>query len=206
MTTKSATNYLFLEVALALCIAVAVLVLMFVDANRDKQIQERYVETLMVPAEQLGINDTELQELITAYSPQPYKMIEIYNQDLKLEFRVQFGGNDVVVKDNLSNHPAFVEYFYSHEEGHTNYSIENNETDVYFKWIHSESTGEDDLVIVYTSRSTVGSNWLHFFICFVILMASFAIVISSLLKRGRDRVREYSKNKRRILGMLQTPY
>lgn len=191
---KSNFSFLWIEMILAIIIAICVVALLFLNHAKDNEINERYMETLLVPAEQIGINDKELTELITEYHPESTKMIEIYNEDLNMLYRVRFGDTNPNYNHQISNHPELMEYLIKHDTGHTYYTSNGNETDVYFKWCHSETTDTHELIIIYSSRPEARNYWLHPLICYIILMCAFSIVIISSFKRGRDRLIQYSRN------------
>lgn len=199
---KRSSLAFMIESSLAILIAVCVVVLMGIHETREKEVNERYLETLLVSNEQLSIVDPQLKELITEYRPRPYKMIEIYDADLKLTFRIQFRGEVINARDDITNHPELIEYFRTHSEGHTYYTINNDETDVYFRWCKMDDQHEEQLVIIYTSRVQETSYWMHSLICYLILMLSFMIVIVGMLRRGREKVHQYQANQSNIFDSI----
>lgn len=191
-----------IEVILAIFIAACVIGLMYVNETREREVNERYLETLLISTDQITVVDEDLKELITDYRPRPYKMIEIYNEDYELTFRIQFRGESINVKDDITNHPDLIAYFESHSEGHTYYTINDDETDVYFRWCATDGQEGEQLVIIYTSRQQQGNYWMHNMFCYLILIFAFMIVIFSMIKRGHDRVHRYQENQNNIYDTM----
>lgn len=192
---KSLGVFTMIEMILAIIIAGCVIMVLYLNNVKDSEMTERYMETLLVPAEQIGITDTELTELVTEYQPESAKMIEFYTEELNLVYRVRFNGNATTsYQYQLRDYPDLMNYLLGHNEGHTNYIVNGVETDVYFKWCKSESYDRQELIIIYSSRPEAQNYWLMPLTCYIILMCSFSIVLISTLKRGRERVIQYSKN------------
>ena len=53
-------------------------------------------------------NDEDFTKEIVEYLPEPYKLIEVYNEKLELQFHVEFNNHHDTKKDSLSNYPNLI--------------------------------------------------------------------------------------------------
>ena len=118
-------------------------------------------------------------------------MIELFSKDFELIFRVQFREDDEnKLYDNIENHQELMSLFLHNKEGHTNLTIDGEEEDIYFKWT-TNNLGEPSLMIIYMARPVVKNLWVFSFICYIILILIFLLVISLKYRMHRQLVREY---------------
>lgn len=131
----------------------------------------------------------DLAKEILQYRPGVYKMIEIYKPNFEIMMTLQFATSDDYSTD-LKQYPDLIELFYTHEEGHTSLTINEKEEDIYFKWTEG-STGEKYLIIVYASRVPVKNLAVFDFVCYMVLILMFILLIRIRMKHFNEQVKHY---------------
>lgn len=202
MKNRHKVTVIKIEAFIAILIGICIIILMDVHSSREEEGHRRYLDTLFISEDQLSEDDAEFKDIILEYRPRPYKMIEIYNSDFSLDFRIQFRGEFINNRDLIVNHPELIEYFNSHDEGHTYYTLDDDETDVYFKWVDTENNGTEQLAIIYTSRPQKDNHLIHSTICYIILMLAFMIAIISTLRQSSEKIIQYKHNQDNIFDHI----
>lgn len=203
MTGKKKAVLQHIEILLAVLIAVCVIGLIYANDARNHHVEEHLMEMLFVTDEQSKINDKDLQKMILDYRPYAYKMIETYDHELNLVFRLMFNEQVLNTKDTITNHPDLLAYFKTHDEGHTKYFIGSDEVDVFYKWCDVEGSEDDQLIVIYASRQKEPNFWQFQMLCYMILIFTFGIVIISTLKSGKTRADIYIANQQEIMAKMR---
>lgn len=135
-------------------------------------------------------DDQEFAERLTEYLPSTYKMIEIYDDNLDLLFQIQFNEESKNAKEDINNHPKFISYLRSKEEGQTAITINNSQQNVYFKWMEN-TRGEHRLLLVYSSIDNVKGIWLFHLISYLIIALVFALLLALKIRAHNDKIKSY---------------
>lgn len=134
-------------------------------------------------------NDQEFAERLTEYLPSTYKMIEVYDENLDLLFQIQFNESKYA-KENITDHPKFINFLKSNEEGQTAITIDNSQQNVYFKWMDN-TRGEHRLLLVYSSIDNVKGIWLFHLISYLIIALVFALLLALKIRAHNDKIKSY---------------
>lgn len=211
MKTKKAGSSILaknIEFILALLIVVCVVLSMMTVDYTIEYMGDRYSETLFIPDSYADVNDPELEKLIKEYQPNPAKMIEVYDENFDLAFRINFAeDSDDETYKNIKDFPELMEYFTENREGHTYFkSSENKETDLYFRWYmvnnHQGPNGiegdTEHLVLIFMTRPEAVSYLLNRLLSYAILVLAFTIVLVALRKQRDEKMRLLESNSKNI--------
>lgn len=180
-----------IEILILVVIAALMIFLInFAEAKFNEVISVDKQALLMNDNPENQISDDFAKEIVN-FRPESCKMIELFSKDFELIFRVQFREDDEnKLYDNIENHQELMSLFLHNKEGHTNLTIDGEEEDIYFKWT-TNNLGEPSLMIIYMARPVVKNLWVFSFICYIILILIFLLVISLKYRMHRQLVREY---------------
>ena len=131
----------------------------------------------------------EFTEEMKSYLNDSYKMIELYDENFELLFQIQFVDN-YKTKGDLINQKDLVSILKNNKEGQTTINIGDSEEDVYFKWI-TNSRGEERLLLVYSTIKNVRGLWVFSFICWLVLILVFILVIRLHSKNYTEKIEQY---------------
>lgn len=131
----------------------------------------------------------EFTEEMKSYLNDSYKMIELYDENFELLFQIQFV-DDYKTKGDLINQKDLVSILKNNKEGQTIINIGDSEEDVYFKWI-TNSRGEERLLLVYSTIKNVRGLWVFSFICWLVLILVFILVIRLHSKNYTEKIEQY---------------
>ena len=131
----------------------------------------------------------EFTEEMKSYLNDSYKMIELYDENFELLFQIQFVDN-YKTKGDLINQKDLVSILKNNKEGQTVINIGDSEEDVYFKWI-TNSRGEERLLLVYSAIKNVRGLWVFSFICWLVLILVFILVIRLHSKNYTEKIEQY---------------
>ena len=79
-----------------------------------------------------------------------------------------------------------------YKEGQTEITVDDMEQEVYFKWVTNNS-GETRLLMVYSAIKIVKGIWLFSFICWMVMILIFVLLIRLHSRSYQDRIDEYRK-------------
>lgn len=135
-------------------------------------------------------NDQEFAERLTEYLPSTYKMIELYDENLDLLFQIQFNNESKNPKEDIGDHPRFMNFLKTNEEGQTAITIDNTQQNVYFKWMDN-TRGEHRLLLVYSSIDNVQGIWIFHLISYLIIALVFALLLALKIRAHTDKIKSY---------------
>lgn len=198
-----------IEFILALLIVVCVVMSMMTFDYTIQYMGDRYSETLFIPDSFADVNDPELERLIKEYQSNPAKMIEVYDENYDLAFRINFADTDDsdTHYKNIKDFPKLMEYFTVNREGHTYFKAsENKETDLYFRWYmvnnHQGPAGvegdTEHLVLIFMTRPEAISYVMNRVFSYAILVLAFVIVLVALRKQRDEKMRLLESNSKII--------
>ena len=141
----------------------------------------------------LEYNDSEqLAEEIIKYHPDSCKMIEIYDETFNMIFSLQFDEAHKIHNNDINNHPELVKLLTDNHEGQTEITIDKYNEDIYFQWV-TNNRDEKRLVIVYSTKPVVEGIWVFSFVCYLILVLMFALLIILHTKNYNEKINQYHK-------------
>ena len=148
-------------------------------------------EALLMNSDANSLISDDLAKEIIKFRPESCKMIELFSQNFELIFRVQFRENDESRSyDSIKNHPELMDLFLNNKNGHANITVDGEEEDIYFEWTIT-NTGDAALMIIYMARPVVKNLWLFSFVCYMILLLVFLLVIVMKYRMHKQLMKEY---------------
>lgn len=174
-----------LDYAIVILTAACLIFLMYFTEIKLSEVIASDREALLMEHDPNDPIHMELAEEIMRYRPESYKMIEVYSEDYKPMFRVQFRDDAKIPDGSITDHQGLINLFMNNQDGHTEVTIDNEVEDIYFRWTYT-TTGEKCLFIIYMSRPIVENLWIIRVICiFIMILVVFLLV--------RIRLHEYDQ-------------
>lgn len=170
---------------------VAACMIFLIDFAHDKlhEFDRMEQEALLVNHNPSNPIHEDLAKEIIQYRPGAYKMIEIYTPDFEIMMTLQFAKSDEYSTD-LSQYPDLVELFYTHDEGHTQITVNDKIEDIYFRWTEGANNNKY-LIIVYASRAPVKNLAIFDFVCYIVLLLMFMLLFRLRMKQYREKIKQY---------------
>ena len=91
----------------------------------------------------------------------------------------------------LIDFPDLVNLLRNNAEGHTEVTINGIDENVYFRWSET-SRGEHYLVMVYMSQPVVNNLWVFPFVCYMILIMIFILLIRIHIIQHNEKIQYYN--------------
>lgn len=192
MKNKKLKSIFNIETIIILIIAACVLFLNVFTANKIYELQRVGTEAMFIMDGLEYANSEELGSEIVKYRPDSYKMIEVYDESYELLFSLQFDQNYKVYNNDIYNHKNLLYLLENSEKGQTTISNGEYDEQVYFQWM-TNNRGEKRLVIVYSTKEIVGNIWMFSFVCYIILILIFILLIRLHSKNYKDKVDQYKR-------------
>ncbi|MCM1221208.1 MAG: hypothetical protein NC548_42690 [Lachnospiraceae bacterium] len=191
MASKSKkSKYFTLETVITLAIAACMIFLInFANAKMEEIIISNK-ESLLINHDPTNPIHEELADEIVKFRPGACKLIDVYGEDLEPLFSVQFYDTNTEHAE-LSDFPDLVNLLRSNVEGHTEVKINDIDENVYFRWSET-SRGEHYLVMVYMSQPVVNNLWVFSFVCYMILILVFFLLIRIHIIQHNEKIRIYN--------------
>lgn len=191
MNNKRKRSNIRIETIIVLIIATCMIFLMNFMQEKLSDFAQLEQETLLINHDPNNPIHAELAKKIIQYRPGPYKMIEIYTSDLEIMMTLQF---DQTVKydTDIKKYPELIDLFQKNLEGHTQLIFGEKEEDIYFKWTEGEN-GNKYLIVVYASRHPVKNLWTFNFICYIVLILVFFLLIRLHMGSFNEKINQYKK-------------
>lgn len=188
MNNKKRSN-IRLETIIIFLIAICMIFL--IDFTHDKLNDFAKVEqeALLINHDPSNPVHNQLAQEIIKYRPGVYKMIEIYKPNMEIMMTLQFE-NNAKYHTNLNEYPELTELFLKNKEGHTQLTIDNELEDIYFKWIDDASM-DKYLILIYTSRHQVQDLYIFDFVCYMVLLLIFFLLIRIHISGYGDKIKQY---------------
>jgi hypothetical protein len=140
------------------------------------------------------------QEMIP-YKLEACTMMETYDKDFNLLGRIPFvDGYDHNVPD-IRKYDKLISLFNKYPEGHTRLQRGDNEEDIYFRWTNTTS-GDRVFVLIYISRPVVHNLWMIPFLCYLILILIFTLVMRLRMSCQKDRIEYYHRSSMRVQSKI----
>lgn len=192
MDKKHGLNTFFnIETLIILVIAACMIFLNIFTVTKLNELESAEHEAVFL-MDNVDFNDKEeFTEEIQNYLTGSYKMIELYDQDLELIFQIQFSDKYIEI-DDIKQHTDLVNIIKNNKEGQTEITVDDMEQEVYFKWVTNNS-GETRLLMVYSAIKIVKGIWLFSFICWMVMILIFVLLIRLHSRSYQDRIDEYRK-------------
>jgi len=191
------TKWFTLETAIVIAIAVCMIFLINFANSKMEEITISNQESLLINHDPNNPIHEDLAQEIVKFRPGACKLIDVYGEDLEPIFSVQFYDTNENHR-KLSDFPDLVDLLMNNPEGHTEVEINGVTENVYFRWSET-SRGEHYLVMVYMSQPKVNNLWVFPFVCYIILILVFFLLIRIHIIQHNEKIRYYqslSKSRR----------
>ena len=186
---KRLINFFSVETIIILVIAACMLFLNTFMVKKINEIQLVRNNAVFLVDDLDFPDQEEFTEELKSYLKDSYKMIELYDEKFELLFQIQFN-DGYKSKGDLINQKELMLIIKNNKEGQTTITIDNDEEDVYFKWI-TNSRGEERLLMVYSAIQEVKNLWVFSFVCWFVMILIFVLVIRLHSKSYTDRINQY---------------
>ena len=138
----------------------------------------------------LPYEDSEvLAEEIVQYHPDTCKMIEMYDENFEMVFSIQFD-QSVIECNSIHDYPDLINLFKQSKEGQTIITMGNTEQYVYFQWTPN-NRGDNRLIVIYSAKVEVQNIWIFTFVCYLVLIMVFILLIRLHYKHYLDKIAQY---------------
>lgn len=191
-----------LTVELIIMIVIAGLMIFlihFADAKLN-EIMTADQQALLINQNSDNPINVELSEEIVKYRPETCKLIEVYNSNYEPMFDVQFG-TSIQDTNPITDYPELIDILENSPEGHTEFTQDDQIEYIQYQWV-STSDDEQALIIIYMTKPIVKNLWVFSFICYLILILVFVIIIRMNLINSRNRIRQYNHASMHMHNML----
>ena len=180
---------LYIETILIIFIAFCIVFLNFFMGKKVKEMNVTGLNSMFVKS---GISFEESEDFanqITKYKPNYCKMIEIYDESYELIISLTFIDENISNSD-IRDYQELINIFNSNEHGQTTVNIDDHKESVYFQWIENDRN-ERRLLLIYSSFHIIDDLWIFSFVCYLILILMFILLIRLHTVRYLDKVNEY---------------
>ena len=192
MNTKKKKPIIGIDVLIIVVIAACIIFLNSFTTSKLNELEQAGTEAMFIK-EGLDYKESEqLGEEIIKYRPDSCKMIEMYDESFELLFALQFDKTHPIYNYNINNYPELIDLLNKNQEGQTAITIDGYNEDVYFQWV-TNSRDEKRLVMVYSTKHIVEDIWVFSFVCYLLLILVFILLIRTHHINYKDKINQYKK-------------
>lgn len=195
------TDNVKIEIFLVILIALCMLTLINVSNSKVNEILASNNSILLRQNPDTQIEGLLSKEMLM-YKTEACTMMETFDSNYNLIGRIEF------VDDHHNHHtpdikkyPALQSLFNQYPEGHARIQIDDCEEDIYFRWTDTDS-GRHILAVIYIARPIVKNLWMIPFICYLILILIFILIIRLRMSCQKDRICFYHKTAVRVQNRM----
>ena len=188
---------------IVICIAILMAGLIsLINYNFNQIIHD--TDTLIFRENENMIVSDQLRSGMENYKVEKFPMLEIYDKEYNqlLRLPLDTDPHDSIRYDTMKNHTDLQETFSQYDEGYTKMNVDGYDEDIYFSWVIT-SDGHKQLIIVYLSRPAIKLMWAIPFICYLILLLVFVIIIRIQLSIRRSKIEQYNKSALSVQNALR---
>lgn len=192
MTTNQHKPRFYIDILIMFIIAGCLIYLIIFTNAKFNEIIASDREALLIEHDPNDPVHAQLAEEIIDFRPDACKMIEVYSEEYESIFRVEFNDDNDSPLPALKDHDDLINLFNSHEQGHTEITIDDKDEDVYFRWTLT-TEGERCLFIIYMSRPVTKNLWVVTALCIFIMILVGIIMVRFYIHMHEVQMMEYSK-------------
>lgn len=193
MKREKCNSIINIETIIIIAIAACVLFLNVFTINKLSELDQAGTEAMFIKDGLEYPESEDLREEIIKYRPQSCKMIEMYDEKFELLFSLQFDETHPIHTENINDYPDLLELLKTTEEGQTTVKFEKSKEEVYFKWV-TNNRNEERLVIVYSTKHIVENVWIFSFVCYLVLILVFVLLIRLHTQHYNDKINQYMRS------------
>ena len=146
----------------------------------------------------------DLKKGMEDYKLEKFPMLEIYDESFNQLLRLPLDQNNhkLVKYDSMKEQKDLQDIFMTYQEGYTKMNIDGHDEDIYFSWATTDK-GNRELIIVYLSRPVIKMMWAIPFICYLILLLIFVIIIRLKLSIRRAKIDLYNRSSQSVQNAIR---
>jgi hypothetical protein len=193
------------EIFLVVLIALCMLTLIHVSTSKMNEVLSTN-NSILLRENPDKVLDGLLGKEIVKYHPDPHTMMEVYDEKFNTIISVPFDNDNDHNKHrsiNLVEYDGLRALYTKYPEGHSRIQIGDIEEDVYFRWTEASSDSKKRLAIIYIARPIVKNLWMIPFLCYLILILIFILVVRLRVSCQQDRINYYKKTSARVQNLLK---
>lgn len=193
----------YITMGIVICIAILMAGLIsLINYNFNQIIHD--TDTLIFRENDNVIVSDQLRSGMENYKVEKFPMLEIYDTEYNQLLRLPLDKDphDSILYDTMKNHTDLQETFSQYDEGYTKMNVDGYDEDIYFSWVVT-SDGHKELIIVYLSRPAIKLMWAIPFICYLILLLVFVIIVRIQLSIRRSKIDQYNKSALSVQNALR---
>lgn len=186
-----------IEIFLVVLIALCMLALINVSNSKVNEILSSNNSILLRENPDNQVEKILAKEM-SVYKTEACTTMETFDSNFNLIGRIDFiDHHHSHHTPDIKKYPDLQELFKKYPEGHARIQIDDNEEDIYFRWIDTDS-GRHVICVVYIARPIVKNLWIIQFLCYLILILIFILVVRLHMSRQRDSINFYHKTSMRV--------
>lgn len=190
------------ETGIIIAIAACVIFLNMFTTKKFTDLEEAAHDALFV-VDSIPISEDDVfAEQIRDYLPDTYKMIELYDINLELLLRIQFD-NDQTEPRDIRENDEIMSVIANTTEGQAHISVGEMEQDFYYRWLEN-SKGEMRLLTVYSKIHNVQNLWVFSFVCYLIMVLIFILLIRLHIRRYQDHISRYRESTNNLSSSMKS--
>ena len=182
-----------IESLIIIAIAICMIFLNTFTTSKLNELDRAATEAMFIKEDIKFPDNEQFGQEIVKYRQNSYKMIEMYDNSFELLLSLQFDQDQSYIQYNIEDYPELIEILKSNKEGNTNITINGYEEEIYFQW-STNSRNEDRLVMVYSTKKIVNNLWVFSFVCYLVLILIFTLLIKINIKEYRYKVNQYKRS------------
>ena len=193
----------YITMGIVICIAILMAGLIsLINYNFNQIIHD--TDTLIFRENDNVIVSDQLRSGMENYKVEKFPMLEIYDTEYNQLLRLPLDKDphDSILYDTMKNHTDLQETFSQYDEGYTKMNVDGYDEDIYFSWVVT-SDGHKELIIVYLSRPAIKLMWAIPFICYLILLLIFVMIVRIQLSIRRSKIDQYNKSALSVQNALR---
>ena len=191
------------EIFLIVMIAICMLTLIHVSNTKMNEVLSTNNSIILRTNPDKHIDGLLAKEMLQ-YKEEACTMMETYDNNFNITGRLPFDddANKIHHLPDLKDYDGLKVLLKKYPEGHTRIRIGDNEEDIYFRWTKTTNS-EERLVLIYIARPIVKNLWMIQFLCYLILILIFILVVRLRVSCQNDRINYYQKTSARIQNLFK---
>ena len=190
------------ETGIIIVIACCVIFLNVFTTSKFTALKEAAQDSVFVMDDIPISEDDEFVEQVRSYLSDTYKMIELYDENFDLIFRVQFEEDDQYQPNDIKEYKDIISRIQNTPEGQSRLIVGNSEQNFYYKWVENDR-GEIRLLIVYSKVAMVQNLWVFNLVSYLIMILIFILLIKMHIHRYQDKISHYEEVTNNIASALK---
>lgn len=201
--TKNTSNHnRLLDTLIIIAIACCVIFINIFTTNKFSDLEKSAHDSVFI-IDKLPISeDDEFAEEIREFLPDTYKMIELYDENMNLMFQIQFDEGNHYQPSDIREYQEIITRIKNTQEGQARIELDGSEQDFFYKWVVNNK-GETRLLIVYSNVEEVENLWVFSFVCYIVIILVFLLLIRLHIRHYKDQSAHYKTISDDVLSRIK---